>query len=59
MVGLMTYEKVLKDGVARGKTGNGRPAPPGTAAGDLWQDVVIYEMSYDNWMQKELHKSLE
>ncbi|KJZ68640.1 hypothetical protein HIM_11970 [Hirsutella minnesotensis 3608] len=49
-VGTIHYEKLLKDGAARGKIGNGRLAPSDTAAGDLWRDVDIFEMSCETWM---------
>ncbi|KAL3951873.1 hypothetical protein ACCO45_013590 [Purpureocillium lilacinum] len=48
-VGVVRYERLLSDGVARNKAGNGRPPPPGTADGDLWRDVVVYEMTWDEW----------
>lgn len=48
-VGVICYEKLLKDGVARGKIGNGRPAPHGTKEGDLWRDVVVFEMVHHDW----------
>ena len=47
--GLIKYEKLLKNGVARGKAGNNRPCPPGTLDGDLWRDVTIYALSWDEW----------
>lgn len=43
------YEKCLQNGVARGKIGNGKPQPPGTAAGDLWRDIVIFSMTWKGW----------
>jgi RimJ/RimL family protein N-acetyltransferase len=49
MVGLIKYERLPKDGIARGKVGNGRPPPVGTSDKDLWRDIVIYEMSCDDW----------
>ncbi|KAK2591551.1 hypothetical protein QQS21_010771 [Conoideocrella luteorostrata] len=52
-IGTVQYEKLLKDGVARGKTGNGRSAPPGTASGDLWRDVAVYEMTFETWQHNK------
>ncbi|UNI17723.1 hypothetical protein JDV02_004044 [Purpureocillium takamizusanense] len=54
-VGVIRYERLLRDGVARGKIGNGRPPPPGTTDGDLWRDVVVYEMTWDEWQQAHRH----
>lgn len=47
------YEKCLQNGVTRGKVGNGRPVPPATAAGDVWRDVVIFSMTWNDWLSWE------
>lgn len=52
-VGVVRYERLLRDGVARSKVGNGRQPPPGTADGDLWRDVVVYEMTWDEWRRTQ------
>jgi RimJ/RimL family protein N-acetyltransferase len=52
-LGKVRYDKLIKDGVARGKAGNDKPAPPGTAEGDLWQDTVIFSMTWDDWLTWE------
>ena len=41
-VGTVQCERLLRDGVGRGKKGNGRVVP-GTTEGDVWRDVVIFE----------------
>ncbi|KAK3186549.1 hypothetical protein K4F52_004589 [Lecanicillium sp. MT-2017a] len=50
--GLIKYERLLKNGIARGKVGNNRVKPPGTMEGDVWRDVKIYSISWDEWPEK-------
>lgn len=53
----LRYETSLKwfhlveRGLTRGKRDNGKPPPPGTEKGDLWQDIEMYCMCWDDWIQ--------
>lgn len=48
-IGLLKYERLLKDGIKRGKVGNGRPSPPDSPEGDLWRDLTLHALSWDEW----------
>ena len=47
--GVMRWHKIFKDGVARGKVGNGRGTPEGAEEGDLGRDTAIYRLCWDDW----------
>lgn len=47
------YEKCIQNGVERGKIGNGKEKPPGTAAGDVWRDIIIFSMTWKDWINLE------
>lgn len=49
-IGVIRYEKFLKDGRDRGKVGNGRSkVPPGTGPGDLWRDLIVLAAYWDGY----------
>lgn len=49
--GTEMWFRLIKDGVARGKVGNGKsPLPPGSEDGDVWQDKTTYAMCWDDWL---------
>ncbi|KAK5662156.1 hypothetical protein OQA88_8061 [Cercophora sp. LCS_1] len=53
-MGVIRYERFLKDGKERGKVGNGRSeVPPGTGVGDLWRDLVMFVAYWDAWVGGE------
>lgn len=47
--GTEMWFRLIKNGVARGKVGNGKPTPPGSEEGDIWQDKTTYSMCWDDW----------
>ncbi|XWW99499.1 hypothetical protein V2A60_007509 [Cordyceps javanica] len=50
LVGTVPYQQVIRNGAARNKVGNGRRLPPrAAAAGDLWRDVVMFCITWDEW----------
>ncbi|KAK0619573.1 acyl-CoA N-acyltransferase, partial [Immersiella caudata] len=53
-IGVVKYERCLKDGKKRGKVGNGRSeVPPGTASGDVWRDLVMFATYWNTWEGRE------
>jgi len=49
-IGVVRYERCLKNGKERGKVGNGRSeVPPGSEPGDLWRDLVMFAVYWDTW----------
>lgn len=48
-IGTIPYQRVIKNGVARNKVGNGRRLPPRAEAGDLWRDVVMFCITWEDW----------
>ena len=46
---VLRWHFVFKDGVQRGKIGNGRALPPGSPAGDLGRDTVVLSICFDDW----------
>ncbi|KAK4444254.1 acetyltransferase [Podospora aff. communis PSN243] len=55
-IGTVVYERVLADGVAKGKIGNGKPLPPRCKPGDLCRDLVMYA-AY--WNSDDVAKALQ
>ncbi|OAA61425.1 gamma-tubulin complex component GCP6 [Cordyceps fumosorosea ARSEF 2679] len=49
MVGTVPFQRVLRDGKARGKVGNGRGALPGAREGDVWRDVLMFCITWEEW----------
>ncbi|KAL1849911.1 hypothetical protein Daus18300_013106 [Diaporthe australafricana] len=49
--GTEIWFRLIKDGVARGKVGNGKPPPPGSEEGDVWHDKTTSSMCWDDWAQ--------
>ncbi|CAD6573006.1 MAG: hypothetical protein ASARMPRED_005825 [Alectoria sarmentosa] len=47
--GVLRWRHVYRDGIARGKVGNGKGVPNGGAEGDLGRDTVIYGLCWDHW----------
>lgn len=47
--GLIKYQRIIKHGARRGKVGNGRPNPPGSGPDDLWRDLRMYGITWDEW----------
>lgn len=47
--GVLRWQHVHRDGIARGKIGNGEEMPKGGAEGDLGRDTVIYGLCWDDW----------
>lgn len=47
--GLMRWHMVFRDGVAKGKVGNGRPLPKGSRDGDVGRDTVVLGLCWDDW----------
>lgn len=47
--GVIRWDKVFKDGMNRGKVGNGRGVPPGAEEGDIGRDTVLYGISWEEW----------
>ncbi|KAK0624029.1 acyl-CoA N-acyltransferase [Immersiella caudata] len=47
-IGTVRYERVLVDGVAKGKVGNGKPLPPRCKPCDLCRDLVMYAAYWDS-----------
>lgn len=56
--GTETWFRLIKDGVARGKVGNGKSLPPGSEGGDVWQDKTTYSMCWDDWIAGGREKTL-
>lgn len=56
--GTETWFRLIKDGVARGKVGNGKSPPPGSEKGDVWQDKTTYAMCWDDWIGGGREKTL-
>ena len=54
-IGVVRYERCLKDGKKRGKVGNGRPeVPPGTGSEDLWRDLVMFAVYWNTWEGRKM-----
>lgn len=47
--GVVRWQHVHRDGIVRGKVGNGREIPGGGSEGDLGRDTVIYGLCWDDW----------
>ncbi|KAL8983081.1 MAG: hypothetical protein Q9205_002570 [Flavoplaca limonia] len=47
--GVIRWDKVFKDGMNRGKVGNGRGEPPGAEEGDIGRDTALYGISWEEW----------
>ncbi|KAI4107637.1 MAG: hypothetical protein LQ339_002543 [Xanthoria mediterranea] len=47
--GVTKWERVFRDGVKKGKVGNGRGVPPGTEEGDLGRDTATFGLSWEEW----------
>lgn len=56
--GTEMWFRLIKDGVARGKVAIGRPLPPGSEEGDMWQDQTTYSMCWDDWRGGGREKTL-
>lgn len=56
--GTEMWFRLIKDGVARGKVGNGKTPPPGSEEGDVWQDKTTYAMCWDDWLGGGREKTL-
>lgn len=52
-VGIIPYQAVIKNGVARNKIGNGRRIGPRATAGDLWRDVLMFCITCDEWEEEK------
>ncbi|KAJ4164609.1 hypothetical protein LMH87_006276 [Akanthomyces muscarius] len=48
-IGTIPYQRVIKNGMARNKMGNGRRLAPRAQAGDLWRDVVMFCITWEEW----------
>jgi hypothetical protein len=48
--GTERWFRLIKNGVARGKVGNGRSPPPSSEEGDVWQDRTTNSMCWDDWV---------
>ena len=47
--GVMRWHFVFRDGVSKGKVGNGRALPKGSREGDLGRDTVMLGLCWDDW----------
>ncbi|KAI4261276.1 MAG: hypothetical protein L6R42_003524 [Xanthoria sp. 1 TBL-2021] len=47
--GMTRWERVFRDGVNKGKVGNGRGVPPGAKEGDLGRDTANFGISWEEW----------
>lgn len=47
--GVLRWQHVYRDGIARGKVGNGRKILGGGSEGDLGRDTVIYSLCWNDW----------
>lgn len=47
--GVLRWQCVHRDGIARGKVGNGREILGGGSEGHLGRDTVIYGLCWDSW----------
>ncbi|KAL8712990.1 MAG: hypothetical protein Q9220_002850 [cf. Caloplaca sp. 1 TL-2023] len=47
--GVHRWQRVFRDGVRRGKVGNGRGTPKGAKEGDIGRDTVTHAMCWDDW----------
>ena len=47
--GLVRWHMVFRDGVQKGKVGNGRPLPEGSREGDIGRDTVVLGLCWDEW----------
>ena len=47
--GVLRWQHVYRDGIARGKIGHGRGAPMGCSETDLGRDTVVYGLCWDSW----------
>lgn len=56
--GTETWFRLIKDGVTRGKVGNGKSSPPGSEEGDVWQDKTTYSMCWDDWLEGGREKTV-
>lgn len=45
----INYDRVLEKGEARGKIGNGKAKPPRSRPDDLWRDLALYSITWDEW----------
>ena len=52
-IGVVRYERVFKDGVHKGKIGNGEEVelPPDSSPGDLYRDLAMFAMYWDTWQR--------
>lgn len=53
--GVLRWQHVYRDGIARGKVGNGRGLPSGSLEGDLGRDTVVYGLCWDVWEEGARH----
>ncbi|KAJ3489897.1 hypothetical protein NLG97_g5897 [Lecanicillium saksenae] len=49
LVGTLPYECLIENGVARNKIGNGRKPTPRSKAGDLWRDIHMFCITWEDW----------
>ena len=47
--GVIRWDRVFRDGVRKGKVGNGRGVPSGAEEGDLGRDTANYGYSWEEW----------
>jgi RimJ/RimL family protein N-acetyltransferase len=52
-IGVVRYQRLFSKGNTRGKFGNGRSLPPGCHEDDLWRDLAMYAMYWDNYLERE------
>ena len=53
--GLLRWHYVFRDGLHRGKIGNGRDLPKDSPAGDLGRDTVVLSLCWDDWLNGAKH----
>lgn len=47
--GVLRWHMIFRDGVKKGKVGNGRPLPKGSRDGDVGRDTVVLGLCWDDW----------
>lgn len=47
--GVRRWDRLNRGGRARGKVGNSRQPPEGTAPEDVWRDTIMLSLCWDDW----------
>ncbi|KAJ6786746.1 hypothetical protein PWT90_02002 [Aphanocladium album] len=58
-IGVIPWQGVIENGVARNKVGNGRGPTPRSNPGDLWRDVLMFCITWDEWESEKREIALK